>query len=226
MRRSRRLLVPAGCASAEVVRSHLDDFIRQASEESARKLPAFAIRELRASGRCGDWTTGFVRLRCGSCRSDRIVPFTCQSRICPSCVARRAADTACWPVDRVLRPEIRWRQVVITFPRELAIGLCFRASLADAGVRLCMRVLFEHQRARAPRDAAGIARPGGIVCYFGRPPVPTSRVERKVGGKVVVNLKRAGGGVGPKPSLGPMALSATSRPRSKSASCSGVARSL
>ena len=112
-------------------------------------------------GRCGDWTNGFVRLRCGSCRSDRIVPFTCQSRICPSCVARRAADTACWLVDRVLRPEIRWRQVVITFPRELAIGLCFRTSLADAVVRLCIRVLCVRWRVRVLREGGGIARPGG-----------------------------------------------------------------
>lgn len=154
---------PDSCAIAEVVRTHLDDFIRQVADESDRTLPSFAVRELRALGRCGDFLNGFVRLRCGSCRSDRIVPFTCQSRICPSCVARRAADTACWLVDRVLRPEIRWRQVVITFPRALAVGLCFRASLADAVVRLCMRILFEHQRARASRDVVGIARPGGIV---------------------------------------------------------------
>ena len=53
------------------------------------------------------------------------------------------ADTAAWLVDRVLRPDLRWRQVVVTFPAPIAIGLCFRARLASAVVRVCMRVLFD-----------------------------------------------------------------------------------
>jgi len=71
-------------------------------------------------------------------------------------------ETAAWLVDRVTSADLGWRQYVLTFPPTLAVGLCFRSGLANAIIRLCLRVLFEHQRARAT-PGPGIPRPGAIV---------------------------------------------------------------
>ena len=157
---------PESCVIEGVLRAHLDEFLERVSDETdGSSIPDFVRRELRAIQDCGDFMRGFSRLRCDSCRSDRIVPFSCKSRVCPSCAGRRMSDTAAWLVDRVLRPDIGWRQYVVTFPAPLAVGLCFREKLASAVVRVCMRVLSEHQRARARAAGTdlGPPQPGAIV---------------------------------------------------------------
>ena len=164
---------PEESVVARVVRDHLDQLrerIAAADSESEdphpggdpARLPAFVLRELRAIADCGDFTKGFVRLRCGTCRADRIVPFSCKGRLCPSCAGRRMAETAAWLVDRILRRDVGWRQWVFTFPAPLAVGLCFRADLAAAVTRVCVRVLADLQRARAPAGA-GLPLPTAIV---------------------------------------------------------------
>jgi len=127
------------------------------------RLPGFVLRELRALAACGDFANGFVRLQCSSCRGDRVVPFSCKGRLCPSCGARRMAETAAHLVDRVLRPDAGWRQWVITFPAELAVGLCFNAKLASAVTRLCARILSSFQSRRSNPDGAGCPRPAAIA---------------------------------------------------------------
>ncbi len=97
-------LDPTGHESvaAVVVAEHLDELLERVSTEAGRSLPDFVVRELRAMTGCGDFARGFARLRCADCRADRIVPFSCRTRLCSSCAARRMSDTAAWLVDRVL----------------------------------------------------------------------------------------------------------------------------
>jgi ribosomal protein S27E len=155
---------PDSCVVSDIVRSHLAEFLERVScDTDDQSIPAFVQRELKALSECGDFTRGFLRLRCGDCRDDRIVPFRCKSRLCPSCAGRRMSDTAAWLVDRVLQPTIGYRQFVLTFPAPLAVGLCFREEAASAVIRLCMRVLFEYQRARSGDDPNSKPHPGGIV---------------------------------------------------------------
>ena len=132
-----------------VVGEHLSEFLDRVRTELGRGPPPFVETALRGLVRCGDFTGGFVRLRCERCRADRIVPFSCKSPLCPSCAGRAMADRAAWLVDRVLRNDIGWRQVVVTFPPELAVGLCFASDSASRVTRVCARSLSEWQRARA-----------------------------------------------------------------------------
>jgi hypothetical protein len=53
--------------------------------------------------------------------------------------------------------------MVLTLPASLAVGLCFREKAASAVIRLCMRVLFEYQRARSADDPNARPCPGAIV---------------------------------------------------------------
>lgn len=154
---------PSTSVLVQLLQEHLSAFDDAVESGSERALPAFVRNALEAVRDCGDFLAGFIRLRCGSCETDRILPFSCKVSVCASCAGRRMSDTAAWLVDRVLLPKARWRQYVLTFPPELAVGLCFRSELAGAVTRLCMRVLSEFQRGRADSDAAGVAHSAGVV---------------------------------------------------------------
>ena len=72
---------------------------------------------------CGIEEHGFARVRCGACGDEIVVAFSCKRRgICPSCTARRMADTAAHLVDRVL-PRAPYRQWVFTVPKPLRLRL-------------------------------------------------------------------------------------------------------
>lgn len=86
-------------------------------------LPRYVERELAAYLRCGILAHGFTRVRCQTCHDEVVVAFSCKRRgICPSCTARRMADTAAHLVDRVL-PRAPYRQWVFTVPKPLRLVL-------------------------------------------------------------------------------------------------------
>ncbi len=59
---------------------------------------------------------GFLRVRCDKCHFERLVAFSCKKRgFCPSCSARRVAETAALLSDEVF-PDVPLRQWVISFP--------------------------------------------------------------------------------------------------------------
>ncbi len=58
----------------------------------------------------------FLRVRCDTCHFERLVAFSCKKRgFCPSCGARRTAETAALLSDEVF-PDVPLRQWVISFP--------------------------------------------------------------------------------------------------------------
>ena len=67
-------------------------------------LPEYAEREFEAYLKCGRLEHGFLRVRCDSCRAEHLVAFSCKKRgFCPSCGARRMAESAALLVDEVFR---------------------------------------------------------------------------------------------------------------------------
>jgi hypothetical protein len=83
-----------------VAREHLETFLARARRLD-HPVPRFVEREFRAFLDCGILAGGFLRLHCDRCGHDRLVPFSCKGRICPSCAGRRMADTAAHLVDRL-----------------------------------------------------------------------------------------------------------------------------
>ena len=68
-----------------------------------RVLPNYVRREFDEYLKCGRLEHGFLRARCESCHADRLVAFSCKRRgFCPSCGARRMAESAALLVDDVL----------------------------------------------------------------------------------------------------------------------------
>jgi hypothetical protein len=79
-------------------------------------LPANVAKEFDEYLKCGMLEHGFLRVRCESCHEEKLVAFSCKRRgFCPSCGARRMADSAALLVDDIL-PHQPMRQWVLSVP--------------------------------------------------------------------------------------------------------------
>lgn len=79
-------------------------------------LPRYVQREFEDYLVCGRLERGFLRVRCETCRAEKLVAFSCRRRgFCPSCGARRMAESAALLVDEVL-PHEPLRQWALSFP--------------------------------------------------------------------------------------------------------------
>jgi ribosomal protein S27E len=79
-------------------------------------LPAYVEREFEDYLKCGRLGHDFRRVRCGSCHAEHLVALSCRRRgFCPSCGARRMAESAALLVDEV-SPEQPVRQWVLSVP--------------------------------------------------------------------------------------------------------------
>ena len=85
-------------------------------QNAGRSLPRHVIKELHAYLECGVLAYGFVRLKCEDCRSEKFVAFSCKKRgFCPSCGAKKMAETAAYLVDNII-PHVKIRQYVLSVP--------------------------------------------------------------------------------------------------------------
>ena len=139
----------------QTVREHLETFLARALQHH-HPVPRFVEREFHAYFECGVLAHGRLRLHCDECGCDRLVPFSCRGRFCPSCAGRRMADTAAHLVDRVL-PEVPVRQWVLSPPFPLRFRLAYDAALTSEILNLFLRALFASLRRRA-REQCGVRR--------------------------------------------------------------------
>ncbi len=100
---------------------------------------------------------GFARTRCSSCGYDFLVAFSCKGRgACPSCNAKRMAETAAHLVDHVI-PHVPARQFVLSVPKRLRPFLHHRPRTASAVLHILLRALQASLRGAcptAPTDAS------------------------------------------------------------------------
>nr|EKY0577500.1 transposase zinc-binding domain-containing protein [Pseudomonas aeruginosa] len=86
-----------------------------------RPLPEYVREEFETYLRCGVLEHGFLRVVCEHCRAERLVAFSCKKRgFCPSCGARRMAESARHLVEEVFGPR-PVRQWVLSFPVPVAL---------------------------------------------------------------------------------------------------------
>ena len=114
---------------------------------------------------CGILENGFARVRCTACRKDMLVAFSCKGRgLCPSCGAKRAAETANRLREDVLE-SVGHTQWVFTVPKMLRpYFLRHRELLGD----LC-RAAWQTVREMMVAAAAEEIRPGmvAVIQTFG-----------------------------------------------------------
>jgi hypothetical protein len=100
-----------------VIADHLETFLASLdADPEATGLPAYVQREFYAYLQCGILAYGFLRLGCDTCPKELLLPFSCKRRgFCPSCAARRMAQTAAHLVECVI-PWVPTRQWVVSVP--------------------------------------------------------------------------------------------------------------
>ena len=114
-------------------------------------MPSFVRREFFTFLACGIPAHGFLRLRCGGCGREQILPFSCKGRgFCPSCGHRRMLDSQAHITDAIL-PDLPIRQFVFTFPFALRYRMAFDPALCADVRRVVMRALFGFYRDRATK---------------------------------------------------------------------------
>ena len=136
------------------MQQHAATFFEQAEAAAGADLPQFVRDEFDAFLDCGILAHGFLRLRCDDCGHDKLAAFSCKRRgFCPSCGARRMAQTAAHLVDHVI-PRVPVRQWVrvcqVRLPIPLRLLLAAQPKLVTRGCRWCT----------APSRASCSIRPG------------------------------------------------------------------
>lgn len=116
-----------------------------------RCVPTYVREQFDAYLRCGVLAHGFLRVVCEQCHAERLVAFSCKQRgICPSCGARRMAESARHLVEEVFaaRPV---RQGVLSFPYPLRWLLASKPEAIGPVLGIVQRVI-----------AGGLAGQAGI----------------------------------------------------------------
>jgi len=87
-----------------LVQAHYSDFIARLAAQDG-SLPEYVREEFEAFLRCGVLEHGFLRVVCEQCHAERLLAFSCKKRgFCPSCGARRMAESARHLVEEVFGP--------------------------------------------------------------------------------------------------------------------------
>ena len=101
-------------------------------------------REFEGYLQCGRLEHGFLRVRCDTCHAEHLVAFSCRRRgFCPSCGARRMAESAALLMDEVL-PAQPMRQWVLSFPFQLRFLFASRPAIMGQVLGIVYRVIATH----------------------------------------------------------------------------------
>jgi hypothetical protein len=127
----------------QIVEQHYPAFVTHMAQQ-ARPLPDYVQQEFEDYLGCGRLEHGFLRTRCDTCHAEHLVAFSCKRRgFCPSCGARRMAESAALLVDEVF-PEQPVRQWVLSFPYPLRFLFASRPAIMGQVLGIVYRVIASH----------------------------------------------------------------------------------
>jgi ribosomal protein S27E len=137
----------------QLIERHWPEFQSHLSEVGSY-LPRHVAREFDEYLDCGRLERGFLRVRCEDCHQEHLVAFSCKRRgFCPSCGARRMAETAALLVDDVL-PYKPIRQWVLSFPYPLRFLLANSPQVMSKVLAIVNRVISTHLIKKAGSNKA------------------------------------------------------------------------
>ena len=144
-----------------IVKDHLETFVATREAEN-RPLPGYVIKEFDAYLKCGLLAYGFLRLKCSDCGDEKITAFSCKKRgFCPSCCAKRQAETAAHLVDNVL-PLVPYRQMVLSFPIPMRFWLHANRKLFAKIHQIVIKEMHRYYSDKAKLAGIKDPRPGSI----------------------------------------------------------------
>ena len=106
----------------QLVEQHYPEFAEM-MQSQGKALPYHVLKEFDKFLKCGRLEHGFLRVVCDDCHQEKLVAVSCKRRgFCPSCGARRMAESAKLLVDDVLKG-YPIRQWVLSLPIPLRLLL-------------------------------------------------------------------------------------------------------
>ena len=112
--------------------------------DQGRSFPRYVRKEFDEYLKCGRLEYGFLRLRCGICHAERLLAFSCKRRgFCPSCGARRMAESAALLVDEIL-PQHPMRQWVLSVPFQLRFLFASQPVIMGKALGIVYRAISTH----------------------------------------------------------------------------------
>ncbi|MBK6585569.1 MAG: transposase [Gammaproteobacteria bacterium] len=126
-----------------LVEQHYPAFVASLAEQG-KVLPAYVEKGVRGLPEVRAARARLLRVRCESCHFERLVAFSCKKRgFCPSCGARRMAETAALLADEV-PPALPLRQWVVSFPFALRFLFASRPEALAKALEVIYRLLVTH----------------------------------------------------------------------------------
>jgi predicted Zn-ribbon and HTH transcriptional regulator len=148
----------------QLVQQHLETMLAEARAKTEHGFgyPGHVEKAFRNYHACGRLELGFARVRCKSCGFERLLGFSCRSRICPSCHARRMHDIAFHLTDNIL-PRVPYRMWVLTLPRPIRLLMLRDKTVLSKVLNIYIRALFSFQRKVGRNDGFGRCLPGSVT---------------------------------------------------------------
>jgi len=161
---------PEGGVLYRVVHDHLETMLAEARERTEHGFgyPRFIEREFRRYLDCAQPQRGFARVRCSACGFERLLAFSCKTRLCPSCHARRMHQSALNLTDHLL-PFVPYRLWTFTLPRTVRYAMAREPVILSAVLRAFVHRVFAWQRRAARADGGDHPLPAAVVWvqFFG-----------------------------------------------------------
>jgi len=127
----------------QIVHEYWPEFQAELASQN-KYLPAYITQEFEAYLKCGRLEHGFLRVRCEICHDEKLVAYSCKRRaFCPSCGARRMADSAALLVDEIL-PHQPLRQWVLSFPFPLRFLFASQPAVMGKALGIVYRAIATH----------------------------------------------------------------------------------
>lgn len=127
----------------QVVQEYWPEFQAELADHG-KYLPAYITKEFDEYLKCGRLEHGFLRVQCETCHDEKLVAFSCKKRgFCPSCGARRMADSAALLVDEIL-PHQPMRQWVLSVPFPLRFLFASNPKVMSRVLGIVYRAIATH----------------------------------------------------------------------------------
>ena len=128
-------------------------------------VPARVKQEAQRYLDCGQLRCGFVEVTCEACSQSRLIAFSCKGRgWCPSCTARRAAETGLH-LATVL-PRVTHRQWTLSLPFSVRLAVVKQPRLLKYLERRLLKAIWRWQRQQAKRAGLGARfSKGAGICF-------------------------------------------------------------
>ena len=146
----------------QVVQQYWPEF-KDMLAAQGKTLPGYVQKEFEAYLDCGRLERGFLRVVCEACHAEKLVAFSCKRRsLCPSCCARRMADSAAHLVDEVF-PDQPVRQWVLSVPYQLRYLLATQTAVITKVLAIVHQVISTSLIKRAGLTVKSGAQTGAVT---------------------------------------------------------------